>query len=46
MLEKPLGSLGLSGTITNVMIRNILGMKIVFKNSYLDIFIAGTYRFT
>ena len=41
MLEKPLGSLGLGGTTINVMIGNILGMKIVYKNIYLDIFIVG-----
>ena len=34
-------SLGLGGTTINVMIGNILGMKIVYKNIYLDIFIVG-----
>ena len=42
MLEKPLGSLGLSGTTIKVMIANILRMSFVSKNIYLDIFILGT----
>ena len=42
MLEKPLGSLGLTGTTTKVMIGNILRMRFVSKNIYLDIFILGT----
>ena len=42
MLEKPLGSLGLSGTTIKVMIGNILRMRFVSKNIYLDIFILGT----
>ena len=44
MLEKLLGSLGLGGITINVMIGNILGMKIVFRNIYLDIFIAGNIQ--
>ena len=44
MLEKPLGSLGLSGTTVNVMIGNKLGMRIVYKNIYLDIFIVGNIQ--
>ena len=40
MLEKPLGSLGLRGTTINAVIGNILGMRIVSKNIYLDIFIV------
>ena len=46
MLEKPLGSLGLGGTTINVMIGNILGMRIVSKNIYLDIFIVGNIQFS
>ena len=42
MLEKPLGSLGLSGTTIKVMIENILTMRFVSKYIYLDIFILGT----
>ena len=42
MLEKPLGSLGLSGTTVKVMIENILIMRFVSKHIYLDIFILGT----
>ena len=44
MLDKPLGSLGLVETIINVMIGNILGMRIVSKNIYLDIFIVGNIQ--
>ena len=44
MLEKPLGSLGLGETTTNVMVGNILGMRIVSKNIYLDIFIVGNMQ--
>ena len=44
MLDKPLGSLGLGETIINVMIGNILGMRIVSKNIYLDIFIVGNIQ--
>ena len=44
MLEKPLGSLGLGGTAINVMIGNILGMRIVSKNIYLDVFIVGNIQ--
>ena len=36
MLEKPLGTLGL-GEATIKLIGNILGMRIVSKNIYLDI---------
>ena len=42
MLEKPLGSVGLSGTTIKVMIENILTMRFVSKHIYLDIFILGT----
>ena len=44
MLEKPLGSLGLGGITINVMIGNILGMRTVSKNIYLDIFIVGNIQ--
>ena len=44
MLEKPLGSLGLGGRAINVMIGNILGMRIVSKNIYLNIFIVATMQ--
>ena len=37
MLGNPLGSLGLGGTTINVMSRNILGMRSIFRNNYLDI---------
>ena len=38
------GSLGLGGTTINVMIGNILGMRIVLRNIYLDIFIVGNIQ--
>ena len=41
MLENPLRSLGLGGTTINVMIENILGMRIVSKTFSK----WGTYRF-
>ena len=44
MLEKLLGSLGLGGITINVMIGNILGMRTVSKNIYLDIFIVGNIQ--
>ena len=44
MLEKPLGSLGLIGININVMIGKILGMRIVFRSNYLDIFIVGNIQ--
>ena len=44
MLEKPLGSLDLGGITINVMIGNILEMRIVFRNNYLDIFIVGNIQ--
>ena len=44
MLEKPLGSLGSGGTTIDVMTGNILGMRIVFRNIYLDIFIVGNIQ--
>ena len=44
ILEKPLGSLDLSRTTINVMIANIIGMKIVFRKIYLDIFIVGNIQ--
>ena len=44
MLEKPLGSLGLGGTTITVMMGNILGMRIVFRNICLDIFIVGKIK--
>ena len=44
MLEKQLGSLGLGGTTISVMTGNILGMRIVSKNIYLDIFIVGNIQ--
>ena len=40
MLQKPLESLGLGGTTINVMIGNILGRRIVFRNIYLVILIV------
>ena len=43
-LEKPLGSLGSGGTTIDVMTGNILGMRIVFRNIYLDIFIVGNIQ--
>ena len=43
-LEKPLGSLDLGGITINVMIGNILEMRIVFRNNYLDIFIVGNIQ--
>ena len=36
--------LGLGGTTINVMIGNILGMRIVFTNIYLDISIVGNIQ--
>ena len=44
MLEKPPGSLGLGVITINVIIGNILGMRIVSKNIYLDIFIVGNIQ--
>ena len=44
MLEKQLGSLGLGGKTVSVMIGNILGMRTVSKNIYLDIFIVGNIQ--
>ena len=44
MMEKPVGSLVLGGITINVMIGNILGMRIVFRNIYLDIFIVGNIQ--
>ena len=44
MLEKPLGSLVSGGTTIDVMTGNILGMRIVFRNIYLDIFIVGNIQ--
>ena len=44
MLEKSLGSLGSGGTTIDVMTGNILGMRIVFRNIYLDIFIVGNIQ--
>ena len=44
MLDNPLGILGLGGTIINVTIGNILGMRIVSKNIYLDIFMVGNIQ--
>ena len=44
MLEKPLGSLGLDRTAINFMVGNILGMKFVCKNIYLDIFMVGNIQ--
>ena len=41
MLEETLGRLG--GTTINVIIGNILGMRFVSKNIYLDIFIVGKH---
>ena len=41
---KPLGSLGLGGRAINVMIGNILGMRIVSKNIYLNIFIVASMQ--
>ena len=42
-VEETTGSLGLDGT-TIIMIGNILGMRIVFRNIYLDIFIVGNIQ--
>ena len=44
MLEKPLGSLGLGGTTINVMMGNVIGIRIVSKNIYLDISIVGNMQ--
>ena len=41
MSEKALRSLVLGGTTINVIIGNILEMRIVFRNIYLGIFIVG-----
>ena len=43
-VEKLLGCLDLGGTTINVMIGNILGIRIVFRNIYLDIFIVGNIQ--
>ena len=44
MLEKPLASLRLGGITVNVMIGNILGMRTVFRNIYLDSFIVENIK--
>ena len=44
ILEKPLESSGLGGTTIDIMTGNILGMRIVFRNIYLDIFIVGNIQ--
>ena len=44
MLEKPLGSLGLGGITINVIIGNILGMRVVFRSIYLEILIVGNIQ--
>ena len=43
-LEKPLGSLGLDGAAINVMIANMLGMRIVSRNIYEDMYIVGNIQ--
>ena len=45
MLQKTLWSLGLGGTTINARIRNILEIRTVSKNIYLDIFIVGNIQF-
>ena len=44
MMEKPVGSLVLGGITISVITGNILGMRIVFRNIYLDIFIVGNIQ--
>ena len=44
VLEKPLGSLGLDGITINVIIGNILGMRVVFRSIYLEILIVGNIQ--
>lgn len=44
MLEKLLESLDLGAVSINVMIGNILGMRIVYKNIDLDIFMVGNIQ--
>ena len=43
MLDKLLGSLGLDGITINIMIGNVIGMRIVFGNIYLDILDSGEH---
>ena len=42
--EQPLGSLILKRITINVMIGNVLGMRIVFRNIYLDIAEVGNIQ--